>query len=88
MQNNAKYSKVFILEDGVELLIYLDFASEEVSDTEDTIYCLKVVCFTEDVIATITQSKDTKENILQKMTDFTEEKAISLSYNLLKLYTI
>lgn len=83
-----KYSKVITLEDGVELLIYLDFTSEEVSDTEETMYCLKVVCFTEDVIATITVGKDTKENILQNISDFTEEKAISLSYHLLKLYTI
>jgi hypothetical protein len=51
-------------------------------------YCLKAVCFTENVIATITLGKDTKENILQNISDFTEEKAISLSYNLLKLYTI
>lgn len=83
-----KYSKVFALDDGIEILIHLAYADEEINDTEETMYCLKVVCFTEDVIATITVGKDTKENILQNISDFTEEKAISLSYHLLKLYTI
>ena len=83
-----KYSKVFALDDGIEILIHLAYADEEINDTEETIYCLKAVCFAENVIATITLGKDTKENILQNISDFTEEKAISLSYNLLKLYTI
>lgn len=84
--NNSKYSKTFILEDGTEILIHLAYVDKEDNDTENTMYCVKIIYYTEDAIGIITLGEDTKENILQKIADFTEEKAISLSYNLLKLY--
>ena len=83
---NPKYSKVFILDDGIEILIHLAYADEEINDTEETLYCVKITYYAEDVIGTITTGRDTKENILQKIADITEEKAISLSYHLLNLY--
>lgn len=83
---NPKYSKVFILDDGIEILIHLAYADEEINDTEETLYCVKITYYAEDVIGTITTGRDTKENILQKIADFTEEKAIVVSSNLLKLY--
>lgn len=83
---NPKYSKVFILDDGIEMLVYLAYADEEINDTEETLYCVKITYYAEDVIGTITLGKDTKESILQKIADFTEEKAIVVSSNLLKLY--
>ena len=83
---NPKYSKVFTLDDGVEILIHLAYVDEEVNDTEDTVYCVKAIYYTENVIGTITLGNGTKESLLQNIADFTEEKAISLSYNLLKLY--
>ena len=83
---NTKYSKVFALEDGIEILIQLAYADEEDSDTENTSYCVKAIYYAENVIGTITLGSGTKENLLQNIADFTEEKAISLSYNLLKLY--
>ena len=83
---NPKYSKVFALDDGIEILIHLAYVDEEVNDTEDTVYCVKAIYYTENVIGTITLGKDIKEIILQKIADFTEEKAIVVSSNLLKLY--
>jgi len=83
---NPKYSKVFILDDGIEILIHLAYADEEINDTEETLYCVKITYYAEDVIGTITTGRDTKENILQKIADITEEKAIVVSSNLLKLY--
>lgn len=81
-----KYSKVFTLDDEVEILIQLAYADEEVNDTGNTMYCVKITYYAEDVIGTITTGRDTKESILQKIADFTEEKAIVVSSNLLKLY--
>ena len=83
---NPKYSKVFTLDDGIELLVHLAYADEEINDTEETLYCVKITYYAENVIGTITLGKDTKESILQKIADFTEEKAIVVSSNLLKLY--
>ncbi len=80
------YSKTFTLDNNVEILIHLAYVDEEVNDTEDTVYCVKAIYYTENVIGTITLGNGTKESLLQNIADFTEEKAISLSYNLLKLY--
>ena len=43
-----KYSKVFALDDGIEILIHLAYADEEINDTEETLYCVKITYYAED----------------------------------------
>lgn len=83
---NPKYSKVIILDDGVELLLYLDFAIVGFDDAENTLYSIRFVCYKEDVIETVKLGKDTKENTLQKIADFTKDDAMLVSSNLLQSY--